>query len=95
MCFDSAHEGQETQRNGGRIFEIRKIEAYWNFFDKFLEDKILETEAKIGEFLVANILPFSLSDKLIHLLKSLPGKDVLNRVTAGKQKVTNIVRQEL
>jgi hypothetical protein len=56
----------------------------------------LETaEAKTAVFIVENDLPLSVVDRLVPMIKSLPPKSVLEKVSLGKQKVTNVIRQGL
>ena len=46
-------------------------------------------------FLVEQDLPYSLSEDLLKLVKSMPGPDLLGQATLGRTKATNIARQAL
>ena len=53
-------------------------------------------EIKIASFIAEKNLPLSISEDLMALLKSLfPNDKTLSRVSLGKQKTTNVIRQVL
>ena len=52
-------------------------------------------EAKITAFIVENESPLSFVDRLVPMIKSLPPKSVLEKVSLGEQKVTNVINQGL
>lgn len=59
-------------------------------------DDVAKMEIKICSFLAENNLPISLCEDTLSFLRSLfPRDDVLRKVTLGKQKATNTVRQVL
>jgi hypothetical protein len=59
------------------------------------DDPVQDTATKVAAFPIENNLPFSLVDKLVPFLKNMSHKNVTDQVRLGKQKVTNIVRQDL
>ena len=58
-------------------------------------ERVATVEAKLVTFLVEHDLPYSLSEDLLKLVKSMPGPDLLSQATLGRTKATNIARQAL
>ena len=54
-----------------------------------------QTQAKLVTFLAENDIALSVVDDLVSLVKSLPHKNVIEKLRLDKQKATNLVRQGL
>ena len=66
------------------------------FMGSSTSSNVAKMEIKICTFLTENNLPISLSEDLLAFLRSLfPSDEALKKVTLGKQKATNTVRQVL
>ena len=53
-------------------------------------------EIKMCIFISEHNLPISIGDAFVEFLRSLfPNDDVLRKVRLGKQKATNVIRQDL
>ena len=60
------------------------------------KSSVAKVEIKLCSFIVENNLPIHLSDDLLALVRSLvPTDKTIQKVTLGKQKATNIIRQVL
>ncbi|KAK2718050.1 hypothetical protein QYM36_006740 [Artemia franciscana] len=56
--------------------------------------QVEEVETKLVSFIIQNNLPFSISENLVSLVKSLPGAgQAVQYIQLGKQKATNCIRQ--
>lgn len=57
--------------------------------------KVNKLETSICAFITENNLPLSFSEQLVGFIKSLPDTETVQKVQLGKQKTTNIIRQNL